>query len=266
MTTLAPPFRTTGTLPVIALQPTLQPRSLQQPPTPERPRRPAVSRRDRDKLIAEHVELARRISLRLARRYANWVSRDDVVAAGMLGLAEAAERYDGSRGEPFPAFAEKRIRGAVLDELRRGDIMPRRVRQMARKVGAAAREIEKTTGSPPTDEAMAQAMGVSVEEYRSDLAPLMSVTMHSLEPDEERHVPSREASPASEAERREVMARVEAALEHLDPRDAQILAMHYRDDLPYGKIAEQLGVTTSRVCQLHGRAIARLRGYVDVPR
>ena len=256
MTTLAPPFRTTGTMPVVLLQPAI---------APVRPRK-TPTRRDRDRLIAEHVELARRISLRLARRYANWVSRDDVVAAGMLGLAEAAERYDDSRGEPFAAFAEKRIRGAVLDELRRGDIMPRRVRQMARKVGTVARELERTTGARPTDEAMAQALGVSVEEYRTELAPLTSVTMHSLEDDEDRPVPSRDASPASEAERRQVLARVEAALEHLDPRDARILEMHYRDDLPYGKIAETLGVTTSRVCQLHGRAIARLRGYVDVPR
>jgi RNA polymerase sigma factor for flagellar operon FliA len=261
MTTLAPPFRTTGPIPVHLLQP----QTVQQAPTPVQPRR-TVPRKARDRLIAEHVELARRISLRLARRYANWVGRDDVVAAGMLGLAEAAERYDDSRGEPFAAFAEKRIRGAVLDELRRGDIMPRRVRQMARKVSTAQRELERTHGCAPTDEQMAQALGVSLEEYRTELAPLTSVSMHSLEPDEERHVPSREASPASEAERREVMARVEAALEHLDPRDAMILALHYRDDLPYGKIAETLGVTTSRVCQLHGRAIARLRGYVDVPR
>jgi RNA polymerase sigma factor for flagellar operon FliA len=226
----------------------------------------ATATAERNRRIADHVDVARRIARKVARRCPAWMSQDDLVAAGMLGLAEAADRFDGSRGEPFLVFATKRIRGAVLDELRRGDIMPRRVRQMARKVGAAAREIEKTTGAPASDEAMAKAMGVSIEEYRSDLAPLTAVTMHSLEPDEERHVPSRDASPASEAERREVMARVEAALEHLDPRDAQILALHYRDDLPYGKIAEQLGVTTSRVCQLHGRAIARLRCYVDVPR
>ena len=86
----------------------------------------------RDRLIAEHLEIAKRIALRMARRCPDWISRDDLVAAGLLGLTEAAERYDGSRNEPFLVFAEKRIRGAVLDELRRGDIMPRRVRQLAR--------------------------------------------------------------------------------------------------------------------------------------
>jgi len=254
MTTIAPPFRSTGSMPVLHQQPA---------PMPARPR-PRANRRDR--LIAENVELARRISLRLARRYANWVSRDDVLAAGMLGLAEAADRYDETRAEPFAAFAEKRIRGAVLDELRRGDIMPRRVRQLARKVGAVQRELEKTAGTPPTDEAVATALGVTVEQYRTELAPLTAVSVQGMEPNEERHVPSKETSPAAEAERREVMERVEAAIEHLDPRDAMILEMHYRDDLPYGKIAEALGVTTSRVCQLHGRAIARLRGFVEAVR
>ena len=91
---------------------------------------------ERDRLISEHIEIARRISMRMARRCPEWIAREDLVAAGMLGLTEAAERYDANRNEPFLAFAEKRIRGAVLDELRRGDIMPRRARQMARKIGA----------------------------------------------------------------------------------------------------------------------------------
>ena len=110
---------------------------------------------ERNALIASHVEVARRISLRIARRCPDWIAREDLVAAGLLGLTEAAMRYDTSRGEPFHPFAEKRIRGAVLDELRRGDIMPRRARQMARKIGQTIQEIEKLTGSAPSDEEVA---------------------------------------------------------------------------------------------------------------
>src|SRR5262249_52443662 len=115
---------------------------------------------ERDRLISEHVEIARRISLRLARRCPDWIAREDLVAAGLLGLTEAADRYDETRNEPFLSFAEKRIRGAVLDELRRGDIMPRRVRQMARKIGATIQQLEREYGEAPTDERVANALGV----------------------------------------------------------------------------------------------------------
>src|SRR5689334_11936213 len=101
-----------------------------------------VARPVNSRLIQEHIEMARRIALRVARRLPAWIGSDDVVAAAMVGLTEAAQRYDGSRGEPFVAFAEKRIRGAVLDELRRGDVMTRRARVAARKVGEATARLE----------------------------------------------------------------------------------------------------------------------------
>src|SRR5574338_309108 len=87
---------------------------------------------NRDQLIREHAEVARRIALRMARRCPTWVAREDLISAGMVGLIEAADRYDDSREEPFISFAEHRIRVAVMDELRRGNIMPCRVRQLAR--------------------------------------------------------------------------------------------------------------------------------------
>ena len=95
----------------------------------------------------------------MARRCPDWVAREDLVSAGMLGLIEAADRYDGSRQEPFIAFAEHRIRGAVLDELRRGDIMPRRMRKLARKIAATAQALEKD-GQAPSEDQMADALGM----------------------------------------------------------------------------------------------------------
>jgi len=222
--------------------------------------RPAA---ERNRLISEHVEIARRISLRMARRCPDWVAREDLVAAGMLGLTEAAERYDASRNEPFLSFAEKRIRGAVLDELRRGDIMPRRVRQMARKIGSVIQELERTTGKA-TDEAVAEKLGVSIDEYKADLEQLVHVTVGAFENGDEGAFPAANTeSPEIEAGRRQAMARVRAALPKLEQRDILVLALYYNEELTYNEIAQVLEVTTSRVCQLHGRAIARLRAEIQ---
>jgi RNA polymerase sigma factor for flagellar operon FliA len=222
---------------------------------------------ERDRLISEHIEIARRISMRMARRCPDWIAREDLVAAGMLGLTEAAERYDSTRNEPFLAFAEKRIRGAVLDELRRGDIMPRRARQMARKIGAKIQELEKLTGKSPTDEEVAAALGVTLEAYRTDLEHLVHVTVGALDQadDTSAALISDDASPEAGAARRQALSRVRSALPKLDQRDILVLGLYYNEELTYHEIAEVLGVTTSRVCQLHGRAISRLRAEIENP-
>jgi RNA polymerase sigma factor for flagellar operon FliA len=216
---------------------------------------------ERDRLIASHIDIARRISLRMARRCPDWVSREDLVAAGMLGLTEAAARYDESRQEPFLVYAEKRIRGAVLDELRRGDIMPRRLRQVARKVGRTIAELEHVHKRQPTDEEVAEALGVTLDEYRNELEQLVHVTIGAFDTTDDNNSATYgdDVSPETQAGRRLAMRRVRDALERIDRRDAIVLALYYNEELTYAEIGEVLGVTTSRVCQLHGRAIARLR-------
>ncbi len=228
----------------------------------EQLKRPAA---ERDRLIADHIEIARRISMRMARRCPDWIAREDLVAAGMLGLTEAAERYDSTRNEPFLAFAEKRIRGAVLDELRRGDIMPRRARQMARKIGATIQELEKTCGRSPTDEEVAKALGVTLEAYRNDLEHLVHVTVGALDQDDDTStaLATDDSSPEAGAARQQALSRVRNALPKLDQRDVLVLGLYYNEELTYHEIAEVLGVTTSRVCQLHGRAVSRLRAEIE---
>src|SRR5262245_11937949 len=187
---------------------------------------------ERDRLISEHVEIARRISMRMARRCPDWVAREDLVAAGLLGLTEAAERYDATRNEPFLSFAEKRIRGAVLDELRRGDIMPRRTRQLARKIGHTIQELERKHGGTPTDEQVAEALGVTLEEYKADLEQLVHVTIGSLDTgDESSPMASDTASPEAEAARRQAVGRVRTALPKLEQRDVIVLALYYNEEL-----------------------------------
>jgi RNA polymerase sigma factor for flagellar operon FliA len=214
----------------------------------------------RDRLIKDHSDAARRIALRMARRCPDWIAREDIVAAGMLGLIEAAERYDGTRQEPFIAFAEHRIRGAVLDELRRGDIMPRRVRQLARKIANAIRELEKD-GSSPTDQRIAEALGVTLDVYRTGLSELVHVEVGPIDGEATR-LASDSVAPDIEAGHRLMLARVREALSHLEQRDVTILGLHYVEDLTYQEIAETLRITPSRVCQLLWRAVERLRDYL----
>ncbi len=218
-----------------------------------------LPRPERNRLVSEHVEVARRISLKMARRCPDWIPREDLMGAALVGLVEAADRYDTSRKEPFLAFAEKRIRGAVLDELRRGDIMPRRARAMARKIGETIRDLEKRAGGAVTDEAVARALGVSVEDYRDNLEQLVHVTVGALDDVHEATLSGGDESPELRAIRHEAMARIREVLPTLDRRDLVVLGLHYNEELTYTEIGQVLGVTTSRVCQLHGRAIACLR-------
>lgn len=215
----------------------------------------------RDQLITNHTDIARRIALKIARRCPQWMAREDLVAAGMRGLTEAADRYDVNRAEPFLAFAERRIRGAVLDELRCGDLLPRRKRTLARRVDGAIREIENS-GEVANDERVADRLGVSVDHYRSRLAHLVHVGVEPLDAEGPDHDGS--TAPDAIAAQRQMFAQLRTAFDQLEQRDAQILLLHYEEDLSYQEIAKRLGITASRVCQLLWRAVDRLRAFLGV--
>ncbi|HVK87302.1 MAG TPA: sigma-70 family RNA polymerase sigma factor [Kofleriaceae bacterium] len=217
----------------------------------------------RDQLISEHTDIARRIALKIARRCPAWMTREDLVAAGMRGLTEAAERYDATRTDAFLPFAEHRIRGAVLDELRRGDVLPRRMRTLARKVTNAIRDIE-ASGETATDERVAEVLGVTVDHYRSRLAPLAQVQVQPLEGIASVLVSETTTSPDDEVSRREMLAQLRAAIDQLEERDARIITYHFDQELSYQEIAGIFGITGSRVCQLLARALERLRVRLGV--
>jgi RNA polymerase sigma factor for flagellar operon FliA len=213
----------------------------------------------RDALVKDHIDMARRIALRVARRLPDWLTQEDIVAAAMLGLSEAAERYSESRGESFVAFAEKRIRGAVFDELRRGDILPRRVRTMARKVGATIKSLEQDLGRTPEDEEIANALSISEDEYREQLSMLSHINVISIESTPETQNLADKSSAEADTEKRILFSQVKEALQRLQQRDALILSLYYLEELSYAEIGKILEVSESRVCQLHARALARLR-------
>jgi RNA polymerase sigma factor for flagellar operon FliA len=224
----------------------------------------ALRNPQRDKLITEHVDMARRIALKAARRLPERMTHDDIIAAAMVGLTEAADRYDSTRGEPFVAFAEKRIRGAVLDELRRGDLLPRRARTTANKMGHTIAQLEQKLGRSPEDEEIAGAMGVGVDKFREELAQLTHVAVVELDGKENGgKVADRAPSPATEAERAQLVQRLREALDRIPERDALVLSLYYNEDFNYVEIGEVLGVSESRVCQLHARALSRLRAELS---
>ncbi|MBA3539092.1 MAG: sigma-70 family RNA polymerase sigma factor, partial [Deltaproteobacteria bacterium] len=205
--------------------------------------------------------MARRIALKHARRCPDWIVRDDLVAAGLLGLTEAADRYDDTRAEPFGAFAEQRIRGAIMDELRRGDIMPRRVRQAARKVASALRSLDQG-GEAPTDQQVADLLGVPVEHYRTDLAHLVHVGIDSLDDKAATLVADEHSAPDVLASRHHVLGQVRDALAKLPQRDVMLLGMYYLEEQTFQEIATAMKITASRVCQLVRRAIERVRELI----
>jgi RNA polymerase sigma factor for flagellar operon FliA len=224
----------------------------------------AKSTAERNRLITEFAPMARRVALRVARRTPAWIASEDLVSAAMVGLAEAAERYDAGRGEPFIAFATKRVRGAVIDELRRGDPLSRSARRSARQLGETMRSLEQKLGRPPEDTEVAAALGIEVDEYQDELAMLTHISTVGLEPGEGAAgaIACPAPSPAAELEKAQTLQLLTLALKTLGERDAQILSLYYNEDFTYAEIGELLGVTESRVCQLHGRALARLRDAV----
>ena len=217
----------------------------------------------RNHLIAEHMPMARRIARKVARRMPDNIRHDDLESAAFVGLCEAADRFDRGRPEAFVAFAAKRIRGAVLDELRRGDLMPRRARSAANKLGSAVASLERRLGRAPEETEVARELGVSMAAFRECFAGLVPVRVVELP--EASEIVDGTASPMAELERSEAIRRVRAALGCIPERDALVLSLYYVEDFSYIEIGQVLGVSESRVCQLHARALNRLREAIGTP-
>lgn len=216
---------------------------------------------ERHELIRDHLEMARRLARKIARRVPMFVRRDDLESAALLGLTEAANRYDSTRGEPFVAYAAKRIRGAVLDELRKNDILTRRGREGARRLADAASAVEARLGRAPTSQEIADHLGVELAEVQEARARLQP-TLVPL--DENRDAPKTSvfAPPDEQVANAERKAAVMEALTSLGKRDLQILSMYFQDELTLKEIGHIMGVSESRVSQLRSRALGRLRRAV----
>ncbi|HSW32250.1 MAG TPA: RNA polymerase sigma factor FliA [Steroidobacteraceae bacterium] len=219
---------------------------------------------DPDALVLQHAELVKRIAYHLAGRLPSQVDVDDLIQAGMLGLLEASANFAPDRGATFETYAGIRIRGAMLDTLRKLDWAPRSVHRKARAAAEALREVERELGAAASDAAVAARLGVSIDEYQRIVRDAASCRLLSLdeltEGDEASgRIVDSGAGPLGEvtdAAMRKALAR---AIGDLPEREKLVMSLYYEQELNLKEIGAVLGVTESRVCQLHGQALARLR-------
>lgn len=223
----------------------------------------------RDLLITSHLPKVKYIADRIAATLPPSVEREDLYGAGVVGLIDAAERFDASRGIAFTTFAEMRVRGAILDNLRSLDWASRSTRRRARSVQAAYAEVEQENGRAASEEEVALRMNISIEELREALQDIRGLSMTNLdERDEESGlsiadlVTDGSASALDHIEDTEYRKLLVAAIDKLPERERQVIALYYVEELTMKEIGEVLGVTESRVSQLRTQSILRLRNHL----
>jgi len=225
-----------------------------------------TSARSEAELLKTHYDLVRRVAYHIAARLPSSVDIEDLVQSGVIGLIEAARHFSGDRGASFETYATIRIRGAIMDELRRGDWAPRSVHRRHREISGAMRAIEQRTGREAREDEIIAEMGISPSDYHSALQDAVQCHVLSLHgggdgdgDDHELDAVDPTADPYRDIEREHFRKAMIAAIGALPERERLVLALYYDEELNLREIGAVLGVTESRVCQIHGQALLRLR-------
>ncbi len=214
------------------------------------------------------LAFVKRIATRMARNLPSHVSLDDLIGAGTLGLIDEMDRYDPAKADRFETFAEFRVKGAILDELRRYDLMARNARLTAKRLARKTQELTARLGRPPTESELATSLDMSPTDYRKLVNRVGNVRVLSLDdllaPDDRRtersfQLSSQTMSPDEMTSIREMQTRLRRAIEGLPARQQMILEMYYQREMTLKEIGLHVGVTESRVCQIMGEATGRLR-------
>jgi len=223
---------------------------------------PSKAQAARASLVEAHATLVRRIAHHLAARLPSSVQVEDLIQAGMIGLLEASSKYDDGKGASFETYAGIRIRGAMLDEIRRGDWAPRSVHRNARKVADAIRTVESETGREAQDKDVAAVLGVELEEYHRILRDASGCRLFSydelVETDDSPEA-DRERSAADRFESDAFREGIVDAIAHLPERDRLVLSLYYDEELNLKEIGAVIGVSESRVSQILSQCTLRLR-------
>lgn len=222
---------------------------------------------DKEECLKEYAPLVKRIAHHMMLKLPGSVEVDDLIQAGMMGLLDAASRYDELRGAMFETYAAQRIRGAMLDELRGADWLPRSLRRDMRRIETAISRLQQKLGKAPSETEIAKELGVALPEYQQMLqegrgAQLLYYEDFHGEGDEdffERFEFSSDSNPLELLQDGRFRAALAEAIERLPERERQMMGMHYEQDMNLREIGEVMGVSESRVCQLHSQAVARLR-------
>jgi RNA polymerase sigma factor for flagellar operon FliA len=223
---------------------------------------------DRTAAVERHAPMVRRLAAQMIARLPANVELDDLIQAGMIGLMDALSRYEAGHGAQFETFAMQRIRGAMIDELRGGDWLPRSVRRNQRAIETAVHAVEQRTQRSASEKEVAAEMGIELAAYQQMLGDAHGGQILYLDDlagsDSGDSFVDRQAGP----ERSDPMsalgddrfrASLVAAIDALPEREKQVMGMYYEHDMNLKEIGAVLGVTESRVCQLHSQAVARLR-------
>ena len=223
-----------------------------------------------DALVTRHAELVKRIAYHLAGRLPPSVDVADLIQAGMLGLLEAASNYAANRGASFETYAGIRIRGAMLDELRRTDWAPRSVHRKTREVAEVIRQIEVETGAEADEKEVMRRLGISAEEYHQVLADAACVRLLSLTGSDDGDeggvmdvADEGSLGPSENIEREGMREDLAEAISGLPEREQLVMSLYYEQELNLKEIGAVLGVSESRVCQIHGQAVLRLRARLS---
>lgn len=224
---------------------------------------------DKSQQIDQYIPLVRRLAHHLIAKLPASVQIDDLIQAGLIGLMDAISRFEEGQGAQFETYASQRIRGAMLDELRQADWMPRGVRQAQRKIDNATIKTEQKLGRSATEAEIAETLGVSLAEYQEMLfdsrgAQLVYYDDYAEDGDGEGYLDRQmdgdeEANPLEMLGDQRFRSTLIKAIEELPEREKMLMGLYYEQELNFREIAAVLGVTESRVCQLHTQAVSRLR-------
>lgn len=215
--------------------------------------------------VLRHVPLVKRIAYHLLGRLPDTVLLDDLIQAGMLGLLEAIKNYDASQGASFETYAGIRIRGAMLDEVRRSDWTPRSVHKKARMVAEAIREVESKLGHDARESDVAEHLSISVEEYNRILQDTQGCKTFSMEELDQsgdaflKDAQSTDTQPAEQLQREKFQQALAEAIGQLPERERLVVALYYDEGLNLREIGHVLDVSESRVSQISSQAMLRLR-------
>ncbi len=220
-------------------------------------------------LLQKYAPLVKRIAQHLMARFPASVQLDDLIQAGVIGLLEAARNYNGGKGASFETYAGIRIRGAMIDDVRKGDWAPRSVHRNARKVAQAMRRVEASLGREASDAEVAAEMGVTLDEYYNHIKDTASSRLQSLDEMVDREdsldepMDPSNASPAQEMQKVTLKQAVIQEIGNLPERERLVLSLYYDDELNLKEIGSVLGVSESRISQIHSQAMLRLRARLS---
>jgi RNA polymerase sigma factor for flagellar operon FliA len=225
---------------------------------------------DKDHLLTEHMPLVKRLAHHLKAKLPPSVEVDDLVQAGMIGLLDAISRYEEHHGAQFETYAVLRIRGAMLDELRNSDWLPRSMRQNMRKIEEAMATLQQRLGHPPSESEVAKMLKLSLADYQEMLSDggghqlVYYEDFHDSDGNDsflDRYAVD-DADPLRSLLEGDFRQAVIDAIEALPPREKILMGLYYEQELNLKEIGAVMGVSESRVSQLHTQAVARLRSYL----